>query len=175
MINTKILCAIMLGSLCANAQASGPVGLTERDLIYTNDQMLDFSIENYLMTYAPHIKSYAESISHWAGFSSISPKILIALMEHQSSIISIGSRDAVSRPFGSLSDKAGFNEQVKDISNQLAELHYEHNNNSNQPFSVVKLLASKCSSPQNTLTCNMSDLGDSFSRAYYRLFPPDPQ
>lgn len=164
--------AVVIGALCADAQGSGQV-LTERDLIYTNDQMLNFSIEDYLQTNAPHLLPHAESISHWAGFSSISPKIVLALMEHESSIISIESNEGMSRPFGVLSNKVGFNEQLKDITNQLAELHYEQKNQSDYPFSVVQLLSSKCSS-QSVLSSCVSESRDSISRAYYRLFPVMP-
>jgi LasA protease len=172
MINKNGFFALLVGVMCANLQASGPV-LTEQDLIYTNDQMLDFSIEGYLTTHAPHLLPHAESISHWAGFSSISPKILFALMEHQSSIISTESSEGLSRPFGALSDKVGFNKQLKEITEQLAELHYEQRDYSNRSLSVVKLLSSKYSS-QSGMSSNASELTESFFRTYYRLFPRDP-
>jgi len=166
---SKILVAVVVGIFCSNLQASDPA-LTEQDLIYSNEQMLDFSVEAYLTTFAPHLISHAEIISHWAGFSSISPKILIALMEYQSSIISIESSEGLSRPFGELSDKTGFNEQLKDISNQLAELHYARSNDSNEPFSVTKLLSAN-SSFQSTSGRTLSELNTSFSSTYYQLFP----
>jgi LasA protease len=71
-------------------QADGPA-LKEQDLIYNNEQILNFSIEDYLITYVPHLSPYAEAISHWAGFSSISPKILTILMEQQSSVYQLFS------------------------------------------------------------------------------------
>jgi LasA protease len=172
MINKHIFFGVLVGMMCLNIQASGPA-LTEQDLIYTNDQMLNFSIEGYLTTHAPYLLPHAESISHWAGFSSISPKILLALMEHQSSIISAESSEGLSRPFGVLSDEVGFNKQLKDVTEQLAELHYEQSDHSNRPFSVVKLLSLKHSS-QSGLSGSDSELSESFLRSYYRLFPHDP-
>lgn len=166
---SKIFFAVVVGIFCSNLRASDPA-LTEQDLIYSNEQMLDFSVEAYLITFAPHLISHAESISHWAGFSSISPKILIALMEYKSSVISVESSEGMSRPFGELSGKDGFNEQLKDISNQLAELHYAHRNDSNEPFSVVKLLSAN-SSFQSISGRKMSELSASFSSTYYHLFP----
>jgi LasA protease len=148
------------------ASATGPT-LIEQDLIYKSEEMLNFSIEIYAMTYAPHLVPYVESISHWSGYSSISPKILLALMEYQSSIISIESSEGLSRPFNTLSDKFGFSEQTKDVSNQLAVLHYARNNHVDEPLSVIKLLSSKGS----TQVSSMSKLLESLSRVYYRLFP----
>jgi hypothetical protein len=172
MSNSKILFATVVGVFCVNVHASGPL-LTEQDLIYTNDQMLNFSIEDYLNTCAPHLLPHAESISHWSGFSSISPKVLLALMEYQSSIISFESSAGMARPFGVLSEKVGFNEQVKDVTDQIAELHYEQSTDSNQPFSVVRLLSSK-RSPESTSNGGISELSKSISRTYYRLFPAEP-
>jgi LasA protease len=170
--NRKLLLIFVLGILCANAQGDGLV-LTESDLIYTNEQMLNFNIEEYLRTYAPHLLPYAESISHWAGFSSISPKVLLALMEYQSSIISFESSAGMSRPFATLSETVGFNEQLKDVSNQLAELHYKKSSSVNRPISVVRLLSDKKPS-HSALKNNASELSKIFSRIYYRLFPVVP-
>jgi LasA protease len=169
MLTKNILLAVAASVLCSPAKANGPI-LTEQDLIYNNEQMLNFSVENYLMTHAPHLIPYAESISHWAGFTSISPKILIALIEYQSSLISIENSEDISRPFGSLSDKVGFNEQLKEISNKLAALHYEQGTNSNHTFSVVKLLTAT-HSYQSASSSSMSELSKKFSQTYYRLFP----
>jgi LasA protease len=169
MLTKNILIAVATGLMCSPLVASHPI-LTEQDLIYNNEQMLHFSIEGYLMTHAPHLALHAESISHWAGFTTISPKILIALMEYQSSIISIESSEGMSRPFGTLSDKVGFNEQLKEISNKLATLHYEQSRNSNHLFSVEKLLSDR-NLHQSASNSSMSELGKKFSQTYFRLFP----
>jgi LasA protease len=169
MLTNNILIAVATGVLCSPLQASHPI-LTEQDLIYNNEQMLHFSIEDYLMTHAPHLSPHAETISHWAGFTTISPKILIALMEHQSSIISIESSEGMSRPFGTLSDKVGFDEQLKEISNKLATLHYEHNRNPNHLFSVEILLSDR-NLLQSASSNSRSEPEKSFSQTYFRLFP----
>jgi LasA protease len=167
MLTKSILLAVVTGVLCSTIRASD-LTLKEQDLIYNNKQMLNFSIEDYLMTHAPHLTPYAEHISHWAGFSSISPKILIALMEYQSSIISIESSEGIARPFGTLSEKIGFNEQLKDISNELATLHYAQNKNANPAFSVVKLLSLK--NTHQTTDSSTKELSEKFSTIYSRLF-----
>lgn len=155
--------------LCTNIQADESL-LKEPDLIYTNDQMLNFDAGEYLGTHAPHLLPHAEAISHWAGVSSISPKILIALMEHETSIVSIENRQVLSRPFGDLSDKEGFNEQLIDICNQLSTLHYEPVNNSIRQFSVARFLASKYTTPKS-----ISELTEDFSHTYFRIFTDDSE
>ena len=63
----------------------------------------------------------SESISHWAGYSGISPKVLIALMEQESGIVSRRrvDPDAALRPFGELSPTSGFNHQLRDVAERL--------------------------------------------------------
>jgi LasA protease len=173
MTKVNMLIAFALAASCTKTIASEPL-LTEKELIYTNEQMLGFSIEDYLRTYAPHLLTHAETISHWAGFSSISPKVLIALMEHQTSIISRESSDGALRPFGSLSDKIGFNEQIQDIANLLADLHYNQKTNPNQLSSVVRILSTNLS-PDTDSSVDLLELNREFSRTYYRLFPATSQ
>jgi LasA protease len=170
MLIKNVLFAVAMGLVCVPAHAEDPVlVLTEQDLIYNNKLMLSFSIEDYLRTHAPHLLPHAEAISHWAGYTTISPKILLALMEHQSSIVSSESEDNMSRPFGKLSEKNGFNEQLRDISNELATLHYAQSKEPNPEFSVVKLLSVK-SSKQTSTNRDSSQISKSFSQTYYRLF-----
>jgi LasA protease len=167
---TKHIPIVLLsGSLCISAQANDNI-LTEQDLIYTPDQMLNFSIDDYLRTYSPHLLPHAEAISHWAGVSTISPKILIALMEQQTSIVSIENSEAMSRPFGDLSDKVGFNEQLIDVCDQLANLHYSQTNSTNRQFSVIRFLSSHSSS-QDALSRSLSNVSERFSNTYHQLFP----
>ncbi|MGD8910115.1 MAG: hypothetical protein PVI92_12295, partial [Chromatiales bacterium] len=51
--------AVMDGVMCSDVQASGPV-LTEKGPVYTKDQVLDFSIEVFLLTYTPRLTPHAE-------------------------------------------------------------------------------------------------------------------
>ncbi|WP_026309340.1 M23 family metallopeptidase [Kangiella aquimarina] len=99
--------------------------ITKEEFVYSYDEMLNFDVEAYLQTNAPHLAGYAEIISHYAGYSSISPKVLIAIMEQQTGIISNPvSATTITRPFGDLSSKIGFKEQVQDISSRLAKEFY---------------------------------------------------
>ena len=100
--------------------------LSKRQIIYDYDEMLNFDIHKYLEENAPHLADKAEIISHYAGYSSISPKLLIALMEQESGLISVNKSLAnTARPFGVLSSKSGFREQVEDISSRLATEFYK--------------------------------------------------
>lgn len=102
------------------------ISLGKQQLLYDYDEMLSFDVTQYLQQYAPHLVDYAEAISHHAGYSSISPKLLIALIEQQTGIITTpGTEELMQQPFAALSSKKGFTEQVEDISQQLAMAFYQ--------------------------------------------------
>lgn len=94
--------------------------LSDTELIYSYDEMFSFDVAAYLNENAPHLGSYAESISHFAGYHAINPKILIAIMEMQSGIVSQSTSDSINEPFRSLSDQLGFDAQLNDIAERLA-------------------------------------------------------
>ncbi|WP_271007821.1 M23 family metallopeptidase [Paucibacter sp. B51] len=95
-------------------------------LIYGREEMFGFDVEDYLSSKAPALLPYAEAISHWAGYSSISPRVLLALIEQQTGLLSRPqqSRAALVRPMGELSSALGFSEQVRDVADQLARALY---------------------------------------------------
>ncbi|RVU42053.1 M23 family metallopeptidase [Rheinheimera riviphila] len=95
-------------------------------LIYSYDEMFNFDIEAYLASQAPHLLPYAEQISHWAGYSSISPRVLMALMEQQSGVLRNANLSAkqLAQPFGKLSAKRDFAGQLQDVADQLATRLY---------------------------------------------------
>lgn len=146
--------------------------LKEQDLIYTHDQMFNFDIAGYLAKKAPHLVPHAETISHWAGVSSISPKILIALMEHQTTLVSAPADKAMTQPFGVLSKETSFREQVRDVSMRLAGIHYDkvkaaasHSvQKTNEASSISQLLSGKSS------TKTQSRAAASFDQTYGLLF-----
>jgi hypothetical protein len=117
----------MLGFLASAPGVAQAGELGSEDLVYSYDEMFDFDIVAYLAKHAPHLRRHAESISHWAGYSGVSPKVLIALMELQSGVVS-GQRptpDAMRRPFGALADGDDFNAQTRDMALALREAMYE--------------------------------------------------
>jgi len=95
-------------------------------LIYSYDEMFNFDIEAYLASQAPHLLPYAEQISHWAGYSSISPRVLLALMEQQSGVLRSANLSAqqLAQPFAKLSAQPDFAGQLRDVADQLATRLY---------------------------------------------------
>lgn len=131
-IRISILCALGVQAMTIPAlqaaESIRPVLSTPQvhPLIYSYDEMFNFDIEAYLASQAPHLLPYAEHISHWAGYSSISPKVLITLIEQHSGVVSDAAADEarIQRPFAALSDKLGFGAQLQDVAHQLAERIY---------------------------------------------------
>lgn len=118
-----LVLSLILGFSGITAQAT-TVAPPANSLVYGYDEMFQFDIEAFLQARAPAIASQAEAISHWAGYSSISPKVLIALMEQQTGVISRAQKGVPNRPFGNLSRANGFAEQVRDVAHQLATKLY---------------------------------------------------
>ncbi len=127
-IAITVICALSFASVQAAEPLRPPVEKAPvmHPLVYSYDEMFTFDIEAYLASQAPHLLPYAESISHWAGYSSISPKVLLTLLEQHSGLISDANAEhaRVQRPYGDLSRKIGFEAQLQDVANQLAERIY---------------------------------------------------
>ncbi len=94
-------------------------------LIYSYDEMFHFDIEQYLASQAPHLLPYAEVISHWAGYSSISPRVLLTLIDLQSQLISQPDPAQLQQPLVGLSSADGFSAQLQDVADQLATRLYQ--------------------------------------------------
>ncbi|WP_157499927.1 M23 family metallopeptidase [Lysobacter sp. Root983] len=124
---TLLACSMAL-AISGAATAAEPAGggLAGRDLIYSYDEMFDFDIDAYLAKRAPHLSRYGETISHWAGYSGISPKVLIALMEQQSGVVTRrrAAADGMSRPFGKLAQSRDFSAQTREVAVALREALY---------------------------------------------------
>ncbi len=95
-------------------------------LIYSYDEMFQFDLEAYLAVQAPHLLPYAEVISHWSGYSSISPKVMLTLLEQQSGLLRAApsQKKQLLRPFAGLSQKTDFASQYQDVTDQLARRLY---------------------------------------------------
>ena len=106
--------------------ASSPT-LSQKNFIYTPSEMLSFDIEAYLLTNAPYLSEYAEAISHWSGRSSISPKIIISLIEYQSQGIShSNSAKKLNAALTNLSSKEALPARIEDVASRLAGHYYEN-------------------------------------------------
>ncbi|MHA6493375.1 M23 family metallopeptidase [Pseudomonas borbori] len=83
-----------------------------------------FDLESYLAVNAPFIRDKKELIAHWSGYYSISPKVLLTLMELQSGLISAPSKEKLKAPFAALSKQHGFEKQLRDVLAQLSQRFY---------------------------------------------------
>lgn len=125
------LCAMLLAALCAagasSTAAAAAAPLVSQDLVYHYEEMFDFDIAAWLAAHAPHLSARAETISHWAGFSGISPRVLIALMELQSGVVGdpTVAAAATARPFGTLVPVTGFGAQLREVAQSLRDALYD--------------------------------------------------
>ncbi|NRD72431.1 M23 family metallopeptidase [Shewanella sp. VB17] len=87
---------------------------------------IQFDLDSYLRTNMPEFIDKKELITHWSGYYSINPKIILTLMEMQSQIISLPTDKALDRPFGSLSNQQNFDAQLQDILAQLSQRFYAY-------------------------------------------------
>jgi len=152
-------------SVSANTDASITAQLSRDQLIYSYDEMFNFDIDNYIASNAPHLKPYAEAISHWAGYSSVSPKVLITLIEQQSQLISQPQKQALQQPLAGLSKEQGFVAQVQDVADQIARQIYQ-----NPAERSASEFADKRPATAFLLTNSDSKAQQAFVSTYQRLF-----
>ncbi|MET1256292.1 M23 family metallopeptidase [Aliikangiella maris] len=177
-------------SLPANAGESGltskpSIQLNKMNVLYDYDEVFGFDIEAYLEKNAPHLVQHAETISHFAGRSSISPRVFIALMEQQTGILSRSdANDAeMAMPFGTMSQEFGFIEQMRDVSERIAEAFYKGHSyaetGKNQKFTTdadavkaVQMIFSH-GFPTTELQPGSKEQVESFTEIFFSLFPEE--
>ena len=172
-----ILLLIILVCLSGSRAYAEDTPITDELLIYTPKEMLSFDIKEYLKQNSPDLVKYSEVISHWSGYSSISPKVIITLIEQQTKLISKKKLSEVEiiKPLGSLSDQVGFSAQVKDVALQLSKSYYKkqqqlkgsHKKKENQNI-LQDFLKSKADDNFHTGRNN------EFEKTYHHLFPSLP-
>lgn len=96
------------------AQSSILLPFNNRMFLYGTDAS-QFDLADFIYVNAPDLTDKKETISHWAGYYSINPKVVLTLMEMQSQLISFPTAAALNRPLGALSGKQGFEEQLQDV------------------------------------------------------------
>lgn len=124
----RVLCTLLTGLLAAHAvvATAREPQLQSQDLVYGYDEMFEFDTARWLREHAPHLQDHAEVISHWAGFSGISPRVLLALMQAQSGVLDAApSAAALERPFGTLVPATGFDAQVRETAQSLRDALYD--------------------------------------------------
>lgn len=102
--------------------SSGP---DAHSLAFTPAEMLRFDIGQWLEQEAPHLAELEAPIGHWAAYYHISPRVLITLMELESGLVSQPLTEArLAEPFGALSAKQGFREQLQDVAKRLSHHNF---------------------------------------------------
>lgn len=147
--------------------------IEDADFVY-GPALLDFDVRAYLASAAPHLGPQAEAISHWAGHYSLSPKVLLALLEMQSGVLS--NPAALADPSAGLAPgDAG--EQIRAVVMSLFVDFYAYREASaGQPralnaatFALLNLFRS--TAPAG-LSADAADVARTrFLDAYSRLFP----
>lgn len=90
--------------------------------------------ERYFSDDNPHLAEFKETFTHWVGFHSINPNLVLALMEQQSGLLSQKAPGSLASPFAQLSDKQGFAEQLNDVLSRLAKSFYRVRHQQEQQF-----------------------------------------
>jgi len=99
--------------------------ISQENFIYTPREMLEFDIEAYLRKQAPQLLNQAESISHWSGRTTISPKIIITLLEHQSKLLSSKATNKdLEWALTHLSTEDDLSSRIGEVATVLAEAYY---------------------------------------------------
>lgn len=125
-VSFALAASLSFGSAAATLPGTAPQSISKQQLLYDYDEMLNFDLKQYLQQHAPHLLDHVEAISHYAGYSSISPKLLLALMEQQSAALSKPhTADQLQQPFANLSTRQGFVAQLADVSNRLTQAFYQ--------------------------------------------------
>jgi LasA protease len=139
--------------------------------------MLDFDIEAYLQANAPELVEHAEVISHWAGRTSISPKIILTLIEHQSlSLRDSDSSEKLNAALVSLSKEETLSARIKDISTRLADSYYKNlaeNTTAPEMKSLAALLNQSAETPAD-YSLKKNKIAESFTSTFFTLFPDLP-
>ena len=104
-----------------------PVG---DELLFSNELFLygrdaeAFDLAGYLAVHAPQLRDKQELIAHWSGYYSINPKVVLALMELKSGLMSAPSQEKLRTPFAGLSKASDFAGQLRDVLQQLSQRFY---------------------------------------------------
>ncbi|MBQ4862369.1 M23 family metallopeptidase [Pseudoalteromonas sp. MMG013] len=127
------------------ATVNSVIAIDENEFVF-NNALQNEDWNDFFYRHAPHLLEFKAVILHWAGHASINPKLLLALMELQSSVLSEPSKSNIMLPFGTLSNKAGFAEQVQDLAITLNQRFYEY---------AQKVEGKVRSSPTNSATSSL--------------------
>ena len=152
----------------ARAEVPGEAPIDNGRFVYSTEEKLGFDLEEYLGQAAPHLLPQVEAIYHWSGYTTVSPRIALALMELRSRQLSGGPAKAGEPPFGELSDKADFSAQVADVLGRLAAAFYA------SPAGAGGLRVAPAARDALRSVLGEGFDFDGLAAAYARLFPAEP-
>ena len=115
-----------------SAQALQRLVIASDGLLFSDELFLygrdaeAFDLGGYLAVHAPQLRDKQELIAHWSGYYSINPKVVLALMELKSELLSAPSPDKLRAPFAELSTASGFAGQLRDVLRQLSRRFYSY-------------------------------------------------
>lgn len=169
---------LFLACLCAACVAINPRALTaaeiesagslsQQNFVYTPNEMLNFDITAYIESNAPHLLNQAEAISHWSGRTTISPKIILSLLEHQSQSLSQNiTQGNQGSAFSNLSNKKELSARIGDVATQLAQ-HYYQNLGAGIQQPEMNALTTLLNEKKSTSSKTVND----FAKTFFKLFP----
>lgn len=98
-----------------------------------------FDVERYLESKAPTLQSKAELIQHWAGYYSINPKIVLALAEMKSGVLSAPNPRNLKSPFGELVQTNKADDAWREVMHQLSVVFYGYEEKRAEAEQAAKL------------------------------------
>jgi LasA protease len=173
---TLCLIASLFVLSAKEANASSAL-LSQQNFVYTPSEMLNFDIEAYLQANAPQLAGHAEVISHWSGRTSISPKVILTLIEHQSqSLRHSDSSETLSGALTSLSKEETLSARVKDIATRLADSYYKNLTESaaEPEMESLRALLNQAQNTSADSSLNKNTVTSSFTDTFFTLFPNAP-
>ena len=176
---TPFCCVLFLSAPAL--QAADTVGVTlpqlqpaSSALVYSYDEMFHFDIDRFLASQAPHLLPYAEVISHWAGYTSISPRVLLTLIDLQSQLISQPDLTLLQQPLAGLSSADGFSAQLQDVADQLATRLYQReaavSEFATAPAAALSYLFGVDNNKDAAVSQAQADKLSAFNQRYQQLF-----
>lgn len=172
LLGPAVLCLLTSLFLPGMAAASVPVNLEVHNsrFIYSADEKLgnDFNLNGYLAQNAPWLQPYRELITHWCGYTTVSPRIALALIELETELVSTNTPNtgALRRPFGNLSSNNTFGGQAEDVLRRLSRSFYSDAGQVRQPNAAKRALLSILGSE-----ARLVELHRSFQRIFPNLGP----
>ena len=112
------------------------------DAAFVYDPLIEsFDLKLYLENNAPDLVVSYELISHWSGYYSINPKVILAFMKYASTAISLqfSSEHESADDFLQLHDKADFAQTLQQQVKRLSAYFYAYKQLSLQQLSLQKI------------------------------------